>query len=62
MKLLLAEDEKRMAQALIQILKLENYEVDYFEDGLSALEAAESGMYDIIVLDVMLPIMSGFEI
>lgn len=62
MKLLLAEDEKRMAQALIQILKLENYEVDYFEDGISALEAAESNMYDIMVLDVMLPGMSGFEI
>ena len=55
MKLLLAEDEKRMAQALIQILKLENYEVDYFADGLSALSAAECNMYDVIVLDVMMP-------
>lgn len=62
MKLLLAEDEKRMAQALIEILRQENYEVDYFEDGISALEAAESFMYDIMVLDVMLPGLSGFEI
>lgn len=62
MKLLLAEDEKRMAQALIQILKLENYEVDYFADGLSALSAAESNMYDVIVLDVMMPELSGYEV
>lgn len=62
MKLLLVEDEKRMAQALCQILRLEKYEVDHFADGLSGLYAAETGVYDIIILDVMLPGMNGFEI
>ncbi len=62
MKLLLAEDEKRMAQALIEILRLENYEVDHFADGISALDSAEVNSYDIIILDVMLPGMNGFEI
>ena len=62
MKILLVEDEKRMAQALCQILRLENYEVDHCADGLSGLEAIETDIYDIIILDVMLPKMNGFDI
>lgn len=62
MKLLLVEDEKRMAQALVELLRQENYEVDHCADGRSGLEAAESNLYDIMILDVMLPGMSGFEI
>ena len=62
MKILLVEDEKRMAQALCQILRLENYEVDHCADGLSGLEAIETDIYDIIILDVMLPRMNGFDI
>ncbi len=62
MKLLLAEDEQRMAKALTQLLRLENYDVDHVSDGLSALDAAESGVYDVIVLDVMMPGMNGFEV
>ena len=62
MNILLAEDEKRMAQALLQLLRLESYTVDWFADGEEALAAIECGSYDVIVLDVMLPGMSGFEI
>lgn len=62
MKILLVEDEKRMAQALCQILRLENYEVDHCADGLSGLEAIETDIYDIIILDVMLSKMNGFDI
>lgn len=62
MRLLLIEDETRMAQALCQLLRLEKYEVDHFADGLSGLEAVESGAYDLIILDVMLPGMNGFDI
>lgn len=62
MKILLVEDEKRMAQALCQLLRLENYEVDHCADGLSGLEAIETDVYDIIILDVMLPKMNGFDI
>ena len=50
MKILLVEDEKRMAQALCQILRLEKYEVDHCADGLSGLEAIETDLYDIIIL------------
>lgn len=62
MRILLIEDEKRMAQALCEILRLEKYEVDYYGDGISGLTAVESGIYDIIILDVMLPGLDGFKI
>lgn len=62
MRLLLVEDEKRMAQALTELLRQEKYKVDHCADGLSGLDAAESGIYDIIILDVMLPGKNGFEI
>lgn len=62
MRLLLVEDEKRMAQALCELLRLEKYEVDHYADGIEGLEAAESDAYDIIILDIMLPGMNGFKI
>lgn len=60
MKVLLVEDEERMAQALCEILRLENYDVDHCADG--RMYTLESGVYDVAVLDVMLPGMNGFEI
>ena len=62
MRVLLAEDEKRMAAALVAILKQEKYDVDHFADGESALAALESDVYDIAVLDVMMPLMNGFDV
>ena len=62
MRILLVEDEKRMAQALCEILRLERYEVDHYTSGLDGLTAIESNIYDIVVLDVMLPEMNGYEI
>lgn len=62
MKILIVEDEQRMAQALCQLLRLENYEVDHYDNGLDGLYALESGIYDAAVLDVMLPKKNGFDI
>ena len=62
MRILLVEDEKRMAQALCEILRLEKYEVDHYANGLDGLAAIESNIYDIVILDVMLPGMNGYEI
>lgn len=62
MRILLAEDEKRMAVAIVGILKQEKYDVDHMEDGYSALVALESGVYDLAILDVMMPEMDGFEV
>ena len=62
MRILLVEDETRMAQALCEILRLEKYEVDHCTNGVEGLAAIESNIYDIVILDVMLPGMNGFEI
>ena len=62
MRILLAEDEKRMAAALVALLKQERYDVDHMEDGASALAVLESGIYDIAILDVMMPEMNGYEV
>lgn len=62
MKILLAEDEKRMNHALCEIMRQEGYEVTSFYNGEDALYEIESGLYDIIVLDVMMPKMNGFEV
>lgn len=62
MRILLVEDEKRMAQALCEILRQEKYDVDHCADGLEGLAAIEAGAYDLVVLDVMLPHKDGFSI
>lgn len=62
MKLLLVEDEKRMGQALCELLKQEKYDVDWFTDGQEGADALAGGIYDIAVLDVMLPRKNGFDI
>lgn len=62
MRILLVEDEERMAQALCEILRLEKYEVDCCGDGISGLAAVESDIYDVIILDVMLPGLDGFAL
>lgn len=62
MRILLVEDEKYMAQAIEQILRKNNYIVDLAHDGEYGLDCALSGIYDIIVLDIMLPKINGFEI
>ena len=62
MRILLAEDEKRMAAALVAMLKQEKYDVDHVADGEAALAALESNVYDMAVLDVMMPGLNGFEV
>jgi len=61
-RLILIEDEVRMAQALCEILRQEKYEVDHYANGLEGLAALESNIYDIAILDVMLPGLNGYEI
>ncbi len=61
MNVLVVEDEKRLSAALQQILTDAGYHVDAVYDGQSAVDYAVSDMYDMIVLDVMLPRKDGFE-
>ena len=62
MKILVVEDEKRMAQALRRGLEEERYAVTIIADGKSAVELAENGRFDLILLDLMLPGIDGFEV
>ena len=62
MQILIVEDDIRLAKAVKQILEENNYQVDMVHDGQSGLDYAESGIYDVIILDVMLPVLDGFEV
>ncbi len=62
MKVLYVEDEKYMARAVAQVLKKNNYSVDLAYDGESGFELAASGVYDIVILDIMLPKRNGINI
>lgn len=62
MQVLIVEDDIRLAQALGQILEENHYQVDLVHDGNQGLAYAESGSYDVIILDVMLPRKSGLEV
>ncbi len=62
MNILLIEDEIRMAEALAELLRKENFKVHLCTDGATGLEAAHKEDYDLILLDLMLPNISGLEI
>lgn len=61
-KILIVEDEESILMPLEDNLKLEGYEVASATDGLAGLAAAQKGPYDLILLDIMLPKMDGFEV
>ncbi len=62
MNVLIAEDEKRLADAIAQILRGHRYQVDVAYNGTDALAYAKEGAYDVFVCDVMLPGKNGFDI
>lgn len=62
MQILIVEDEHSLSDAIAQLLRDQHYEVDCVYDGRSGLEYARAGHYDLIILDVMLPQMDGFEV
>jgi DNA-binding response OmpR family regulator len=62
MKILVVEDEHRLADLLRRALEHERHAVDISYDGRDGLERAEVGAFDLVVLDVMLPRLDGFEV
>lgn len=62
MRILIVEDELHLAEALAQILRKQNYSVDAVYDGQSGLDNALSGIYDLLLLDIMLPEMDGITL
>ncbi len=62
MNILIVDDERQLVSALSSILKQNNYSVDGAYDGEMGLDYALSGIYDLIILDVMMPKMDGFTL
>lgn len=61
-KILIVEDEKKIARILSLELEHEGYEVEAVENGKEALKRVKEGEWNLVLLDVMLPEMSGFEV
>lgn len=62
MRILLAEDERSLSRAAIALLEKNNYSADAVYDGQEALEYLESGNYDALILDLMMPKMDGITV
>ncbi|MFG3076037.1 response regulator transcription factor [Streptomyces sp. NPDC048225] len=62
MRILIVEDEKRLAVSLAKGLTAEGYAVDVVHDGLEGLHRAGEGVYDLVVLDIMLPGLNGYRV
>lgn len=62
MKILIVEDEIQLADALSELLKRNMYSVDTFYNGIDGLDNALTGVYDCIILDIMLPKMNGLDV
>lgn len=62
MRILIVEDEKDLVMILSEMLSMEGYCVDYSYDGADGLDNALSGIYDVIILDIMLPKMDGISV
>ena len=59
MKILLAEDEEQLSRVLVAAMQSVNYEVDPVFNGRDAVELAKKNSYDVIILDIMMPVMDG---
>ena len=62
MRVLLADDERELTNALTAILKHEHYAVDVVYHGEDALDYGQTGNYDVIILDIMMPKMDGLTV
>lgn len=62
MKILLIEDEKLLADSVKALLEKRGFDVECVYDGLSGVEYAELGIYDLLILDVMMPGMDGYQV
>jgi Response regulators consisting of a CheY-like receiver domain and a winged-helix DNA-binding domain len=60
--ILIIDDDEELCELVSEYLTVEGFEVEAVNDGESGLTAAESGKYDLAILDVMLPKMNGFEV
>ena len=62
MKVLIIEDEKLLADSIKAVLEKKGFQVEAVYDGETGVEYAELGMYDLLILDVMMPGMDGYQV
>ena len=62
MKILIIEDEKLLVESLKTLLETKGFDVEIVSDGISGQEYAELGIYDLLILDVMLPGLDGYQL
>lgn len=62
MKILIVEDEALLAEGLRTLLELRGFEVEVVTDGENGAEYAETGVYDLLILDVMMPGLDGYSL
>lgn len=62
MRILIVEDETRLAETLRQLMEDQRYQADMVGDGADGVDYSLTGQYDLIILDVMLPKVDGFEV
>lgn len=62
MKILIIEDEKLLADSIAELLKSKGFEVEAVYDGESGAQYAELGIYDLLILDVMMPNLDGYQV
>ena len=61
MRILLAEDEQQLARVVMTALAHEGYQVDWAKDGQQAVQLSQQTVYDLMILDIMMPVMNGIE-
>jgi len=62
MKILIIEDERILAESLKTLLELKGFEVELVYDGEDGAEYAETGVYDLLIMDVMMPKLDGYQV
>ena len=62
MKILIIEDEKMLAESLKTLLELKGFEVEVVYDGEDGAEYAQTGIYDLLIMDVMMPKLDGYQV
>ena len=61
MKILIIEDDKLLAEALQTLLEIKGFDVEVVYDGEDGTEYAETGIYDLLIMDVMMPKLNGYQ-
>ena len=61
MRILLVEDDRSLSRAVSTILQKNNYSVDCVENGQMALDYLEKDIYDAVIMDIMMPVMDGYQ-